>query len=216
MSEMKGRPRRFGTYLAILLFVLCSLPLAAPARGRDDWQQPDRVMEDLNLQQGSRVADVGCGRGYFTFRLARAVGKAGKVLAVDVSKSAVRSVRKKAEQKDLSWIKPIRSKPEDAMLPAESLDAALLCLVLHHADENVRQKLMNSIAEAITGKGIEGRVNGREVKVARLLDYEGLGSRGSTVKLARRAGLELDAEFHYLEHQYFLRFRKPPEQEGAR
>jgi predicted methyltransferase len=33
----------------------------------------------------------------------------------------------------------------------------------------------------------------------------------SLVKLATDAGLVLDAEFHYLKHQVFLRFRKPPQ-----
>ena len=42
--------------------------------GRDDWQQPDRVIAQLGIEQGDRIADLGAGGGYFSLPLARAVG----------------------------------------------------------------------------------------------------------------------------------------------
>src|SRR5262249_8042116 len=51
---------------------------------RDRWQHPERVIASLGLQPGAAVADLGSGGGYFTFRLARAVGPTGKVYAADV------------------------------------------------------------------------------------------------------------------------------------
>ena len=60
---------------------------------RDRWQQPERVIESLDLAPGSRVADLGAGSGYFTFRLAEAVGTTGEVLAVDVDEAMNASLR---------------------------------------------------------------------------------------------------------------------------
>ena len=54
--------------------------------GRDGWQQPERVMQSLAIKPGERIADLGSGGGYFTFRLSQAVGPTGKVYAVDVDK----------------------------------------------------------------------------------------------------------------------------------
>ncbi|MGI9431239.1 MAG: methyltransferase domain-containing protein, partial [Myxococcota bacterium] len=51
---------------------------------RDAWQQPARVIEVLEIPSGRRLADVGSGGGYFSFRLAEAVGPDGHVYAVDV------------------------------------------------------------------------------------------------------------------------------------
>src|SRR5436190_20599869 len=41
---------------------------------RDDWQQPDLVMDRLGISDGSKVADIGAGGGWFTVWLARRVG----------------------------------------------------------------------------------------------------------------------------------------------
>jgi ubiquinone/menaquinone biosynthesis C-methylase UbiE len=37
---------------------------------RDRWQRPDDVIESLKLKDGNAVADVGCGVGYFSLKLA--------------------------------------------------------------------------------------------------------------------------------------------------
>ena len=52
--------------------------------GRDEWQKPEAVLAHLALKPGETVADIGAGSGYFTVRLARAVGPGGKVYAVDI------------------------------------------------------------------------------------------------------------------------------------
>ena len=44
---------------------------------RDVWQKPDAVIQALKLQEGDIVADIGAGSGYFTLRLAQAVGPQG-------------------------------------------------------------------------------------------------------------------------------------------
>src|SRR5574341_1008495 len=54
--------------------------------GRDGWQRPEEVLRAVGVRPGDHVADLGSGGGYFTFRLAKAVGPTGKVYAVDVDK----------------------------------------------------------------------------------------------------------------------------------
>jgi hypothetical protein len=57
---------------------------------RDDYQKPDEVMRALALRAGERVADIGAGSGYFTLRVARAVGPEGRVRALDINGSPLR------------------------------------------------------------------------------------------------------------------------------
>ena len=51
---------------------------------RDEEQKPDEVIRTMALKYGDIVADVGAGTGYFTRRLAKAVGPSGRVYAVDI------------------------------------------------------------------------------------------------------------------------------------
>ncbi len=51
---------------------------------RDSWQRAPEIIGQLNLREGSRVVDLGCGAGYFALKLSAAVGASGKVQAVDI------------------------------------------------------------------------------------------------------------------------------------
>src|SRR5262245_10020193 len=51
------------------------------APDREQWQKPNLIMDELRIAEGSIVADLGAGGGWFTIRLARRVGPNGLVYA---------------------------------------------------------------------------------------------------------------------------------------
>lgn len=197
--------------LAGLSLAVASLLIAAA--GRDEWQQPDRVVADLALKEGTAVADVGCGEGYFTLRLAQAVGESGKVWAVDISEKALRKLAERAEKAKLANIEIVHSEPTDTKLTDASVDVAFVCDVLHHVPEADRLPLVRDVVRAIRPGGYLFVVDWRKSREVKFDPYERLIPRDDLVKLGRDAGLSLDAEFYYLKYQVFLRFRKPPKEE---
>src|SRR5690348_5246669 len=70
--------------------------------GRDQEEQPDRLIEALDIPQGALVADLGAGTGYFTWRLARQVGPTGKVIAVDVQQKMLDLTAARVRQHELT------------------------------------------------------------------------------------------------------------------
>ena len=56
------------------------------APDRDAWQKPEQIMDALGIADGSAVADIGAGGGWFTLRLARRVGPNGLVYAQDIQR----------------------------------------------------------------------------------------------------------------------------------
>src|SRR6187455_3446917 len=64
---------------------------------RDDWQQPDLVMDRLGISDGSKVADIGAGGGWFTVRLARRVGPNGVVYAEDIQRLMLETIDRRAK-----------------------------------------------------------------------------------------------------------------------
>jgi predicted methyltransferase len=98
---------------------------------RDVWQRPATVMDALGIGRGSVVADVGCGDGYFAFRLADRVGPVGRVYAVDVDAQARDTLRNKAEAQSLGQLETILGSSDDPRLPEASLDAVLVVNAYH-------------------------------------------------------------------------------------
>lgn len=65
---------------------------------RDFWQKPDKVLDTLGNLEGSSIADIGAGQGYFTLRLLRRVGPEGVVYANDIQENVLDRLRQKVPQ----------------------------------------------------------------------------------------------------------------------
>jgi SAM-dependent methyltransferase len=118
---------------------------------RDEWQKPDTVIEALNLQQGQVVADIGAGSGYFTLRLARAVGPKGTVFALDVDAGMLDYLRQRLAKDALENVKTLLVPPHDPLLIDSSLDLAFLCNAYHHLQD--REVYLRKLRKALKPNG---------------------------------------------------------------
>jgi predicted methyltransferase len=114
---------------------------------RDAEEQPDRVVRELRIQPGSTVADLGAGVGYFTWRLAGAVGETGKVIAVDIQPGMLERLKQNLAERDIHNVDEVLGAEDDPRLPAGQVDLVLLVDVYHELQkpeltmERVRQSL---------------------------------------------------------------------------
>ena len=100
-------------------------------RERDRWQRPDDVIECLKLKDGSVVADLGCGVGYFSLKLAPKVAGHGSVLAEDIFGESLRFLWIRALFHHESNIRIIHGNPDDPLLPAGDVDSVLIANSYH-------------------------------------------------------------------------------------
>lgn len=100
-------------------------------REREDEENPDLAMRLIRVQRGSTVADIGAGSGYFTTRLARAVGSGGKVYAVDIQQGMLDLLQKTLARDRLTNVIPVLGAVDNPRLPAEALDLVLMVDVYH-------------------------------------------------------------------------------------
>ena len=63
-----------------------SLAAALDTGLRDFWQKPEMVLDRLGSLEGLKIADIGCGEGYFTLRLLERVGPEGHIFANDIQR----------------------------------------------------------------------------------------------------------------------------------
>jgi precorrin-6B methylase 2 len=143
-------PPEFDAWLAPIQMRDCQ-PQAEREQRREQDQRVDDVLKALGVGAGSMVADIGAGQGFYTVRLARAVGDQGKVIAVDISDSALRQLRARVERDGLKNVEIIEGAADDPRLPAASLDAALIVNAYHEMTEY--EAMLKKIRAALKPSG---------------------------------------------------------------
>lgn len=125
--------------IALILLAGCS-PVAKTdvgrwlTSGRDGYQHPERVVEELALAEGDRVAEIGAGDGYWLPWLSEAVGSAGLVYAVEVEDDKVEKLRDRVKKESLENVVVVLGRYEDPLLPDGEIDLAMTSLTYHHID----------------------------------------------------------------------------------
>jgi SAM-dependent methyltransferase len=99
--------------------------------GREDRLQINRVMDLLGIAPGNSAADIGAGSGWFTVRAAQRVGASGQIYAVDINPEAIQYINGRVKKEQLENVKAILSKPDDPLLPGNSIDAVLMLKTYH-------------------------------------------------------------------------------------
>lgn len=101
---------------------------------RDLFTPPEEILKEIEIKQGYKILDYGCGPGSFTLAAAKIVGSTGKIHAADIHPLAIKKVRKKVARKDYKNIETIQTSSETG-LDDESIDIALLFDILHELSE---------------------------------------------------------------------------------
>ncbi|MBS1229461.1 MAG: ubiE 1 [Proteobacteria bacterium] len=88
------------------------------------------IVEHLRLEQGMAVLDAGCGPGRLTVPVAKRVGAAGVVVAVDVQSGMLDRARQKVAAAGLGNVQFVPAGLGEGRLPGGYFDRALLITVL--------------------------------------------------------------------------------------
>lgn len=169
------------------------------------WQKPATLVRALGLRRGQIVAEIGSGPGYFTPRLARAVGPSGHVYAVDPEGAVLDVLRRRLGRLGVRNVTPVLGRDDDPLLPPGRCQVAVLINVYHHMHGRVAflRRLVAALPRNARVVNIDwdektefGPPARRRVPRARFL------------RDARRAGLRLVADRALLPHQYFVVLRR--------
>lgn len=143
------------TLVAALPFALLAVVLGLGRPGAADERPPeaDDVLALIGARAGERIADVGCGRGTWTFMLAQAVGERGRVFAVDIDAKVIEGVKARVEREQATNVSVIHSTPDDPRLPPDALDVVFLNDVIDYVERPALAGFLAGIRAALKADG---------------------------------------------------------------
>lgn len=175
---------------------------------RDAYQRPDQIMDALLIGDGSTVADLGAGGGWFTIRLARRVGPQGIVYAEDIQTQMIQAIERRVKREGLKNVRTVLGTPTDPKLPQGSLDALLIVDTYHEMEQPVT--LLRNVAKSLKPSGMIGIVNYKKDGGGPGPPMEERVDPEKVIRDAVAAGLELRKRENFLRYQYLLTFGVPP------
>jgi ubiquinone/menaquinone biosynthesis C-methylase UbiE len=169
---------------------------------RDAWQKPDQIMDALGIADGSAVADLGAGGGWFTIRLARRVGPNGVVYAEDIQKQMLEATFRRVAREGLRNVRTVLGTADDPRLPLESLDAVLILDVYHEMEDPVA--LLRNLRRSLKPTGRVGIVDYKKDGYGPGPALEDRVEPDAIVRDATAAGLRLLKRETFLPYQFLL------------
>jgi FkbM family methyltransferase len=172
---------------------------------REQEERTDLLIKSMQIKPADRIADIGAGSGYFSFRMSDLVPD-GKVFAVDISPQMLGIIRARIKEKKVTNVVPIQSTITRTMLEPSSIDKALIVDAYHEFSHP--REMANSIFKALKKDGllilIEYRKEDKKVPIKPLHKM----TEKQAIKEIEVVGFKWGKTLSVLPQQHFMIFEK--------
>jgi ubiquinone/menaquinone biosynthesis C-methylase UbiE len=162
-------------------------------------------MDALRIAEGSSVADVGAGGGWFTMRLANRVKPNGRVYAQDVQPEMIEAINRRVRRAELKNVTTVLGTPSDPRLPAP-VDAVLIVDTYHEMEQPVT--MLRKVAAALKPNGLIGIIEFKKDGWGPGPPMDERAEPDRVIRDATAAGLRLKSHETFLRYQYMLVFAR--------
>ncbi|MBI4114320.1 MAG: class I SAM-dependent methyltransferase [Candidatus Niyogibacteria bacterium] len=171
---------------------------------------PDDIVREAQIREGMKVADFGSGAGFRVIPLARAVGREGKVYAIDIQKEMLEVVHAKIKDANLLHAETIQGdleKPNGSHLKNDLLDHIVIANILFQVAD--KSAVAREAFRVLKPKGTTSVIEWEKMKGPLGPPIEHLADKTAVKDIFSSAGFTWEKEFYAGEHHYGLLFRKP-------
>ncbi len=168
-------------------------------------EEAGEVMRDeLKLKSGVNVCDLGCGNGYHTIPIAKAVGPEGKVFGVDIQPEMLDLLKVRALAAEANNIVYVPGSQTETKLPDASCDLILMVDVYHELAHP--EPMLQSMKKALKPGGQIVLVEFRAEDLSVPIKPEHKMSKEQIIKEMTANGYTLTRSFDKLPWQHMMWF----------
>lgn len=173
------------------------------------FSDPEKIIQDLNITEGTVVADLGAGSGFYALAAAKAVGAGGHVYAVDIQPELLARIKANATQEKLHNIEAVHGNLEKlggTRLKDSCCDFAIVSNVLFQIED--RAGFLDELKRIL-------KPSGRVLLVDWMENAGGVGAHPNSLvtqpqakELFESSGFVFVSAVNAGSHHYGLIFRK--------
>ena len=164
------------------------------------------MREKLELKPGMMVCDMGCGNGYHSFPMAKAVMPGGKVYGVEIQEPYLKLLDERAKREGVTNFTAVLGLTYDPKLPENAIDLILMVDVYHEFDHP--EQMLQAMRKALKPEGTLVFVEFRAEDESVPIKPEHKMSKAQLTKELQANGFKLVKEFDGLPWQHMMWFGK--------
>ncbi len=202
-AEISPTPQTYmGREIAITMHYTGAPWLVRESRAREEGTK--LLLDQLDIEPGMTICDMGCGNGFSTIPMAEQTGKTGRVYAVDIQREMLDLLQDVAEAAELSNIEGVLGTTIDPKLPDALIDLMIAVDVYHEMSHP--EQMLAAIRKCLKPDGrlvlVEFRAEDPDVPIKKLHKM----SKAQVLKELTANGFKLKSEFDELPRQHMMTF----------
>jgi ubiquinone/menaquinone biosynthesis C-methylase UbiE len=174
---------------------------------RDEEERTDLLIEALKFREGEVVADIGCGSGFISRKIAKKIGDSGVIYGVDIQQEMLDLLVKRMAMFRIATVKPVLGTITDPKLPAASCDTEIMVDVYHEFDHPY-EMIENMIAGLKPGGRIVFVEFRKEDPAVPIKEVHKMSVAQVKKEMAVHPALEFAEVIETLPRQHIIVFRK--------
>jgi len=173
---------------------------------REEEERTDLLIDALKFRDGEIVADIGCGSGFVSRKIAKKIGS-GTVYGVDIQQEMLDLLARRMAMFRITNVKPVLGTTTDPKLPPASCDTMIMVDVYHEFDQPY--EMMRSMIAALKPGGrivfVEFR---KEDPTVPIKEVHKMSEAQVRKEMAVQPELEFAESIEDLPRQHIIIFRK--------
>ena len=174
---------------------------------REEEERTDSLIEALKFREGEVVADIGCGSGYVSRKIAKKTGDTGVIYGVEIQQEMLDLLMKRMAMFRIATVKPVLGTTTDPKLPPASCDTEIMVDVYHEFDFPY-EMIENMIAGLKPGGRIVFVEYRKEDPTVPIKEVHKMSVEQVKKEMGTHAQLEFAEAIETLPRQHIIIFRK--------